>query len=227
MRRGVAKLLRLGHRLAGRRRHRRRDNNEYPILQNVCLSFSSTAFVLIWSLQLAARHMAKKSRVWGSRFQPRIGNLSSVPKFVRAIASLLNGSSGLVGKSGRKTASACDSNAIEMSTETTAYFILAAKNTFTETLVSWRNPAVNVGNRTRCEFLQVKLSLDRPGLGSTLESTQARSRRDKFAIAFAAYRMPRALTTLLPEDHRSVEKQSCKRWDNNDRRKHQKGQSPF
>jgi hypothetical protein len=108
-----------------------------------------------------------------------------------------------------------------MRTETTAYFILAAKNAFTEALVFWRNRAVNVGNRTRCEFLQVKLSLDRPGLGSTLESTQARSRRDKFAIAFEAYRMPRALTTLLPEDHRSVEKQSCRRQDNNGRPKYQ------
>jgi hypothetical protein len=63
----------------------------------------------------------------------------------------------LVGKSGRKTANACDSNAIEMRTETTAHFILAAKNTFTEVLASWRNRAVNVGNRTRCEFLQLKL----------------------------------------------------------------------
>src|SRR5262245_10617524 len=108
-----------------------------------------------------------------------------------------------------------------MRTETTAHFILAAKNTFTEALVFWRNRAVNVGNRTRCEFLQVKLSLDRPGLGSTLESTQARSRRDKFAIAFAACRMPHALTGLLPEDHRSVEKQSCKRQDNNGRPKYQ------
>jgi hypothetical protein len=68
---------------------------------------------------------------------------------------------------------------------------------------------------------RLKLSLDRPGLGSTLESTQGRSRRDKFAIAFAAYRMPRALTKLLPEDHRSVEKQSCKRQDNNGRPKYQ------
>ena len=124
-------------------------------------------------------------------------------------------------KKRRKTANACDSNAIEMRTESTAYFILAAKNAFTEVLVSWRNRAVNVGNRTGCEFLQVKLSLDRPGLGATLESTQARCRRDRFAIAFAAYRMPRALITLLPEDHRSVEKQSCKRQDNNGRPKYQ------
>jgi hypothetical protein len=74
------------------------------------------------------------------------------------IASPLNGGSGLVGKSGCKTANACDSNAIEIRTESTAHFILAAKNTFTEALASWRNRAVSIGSRTRCEFLQLKLS---------------------------------------------------------------------
>jgi hypothetical protein len=73
------------------------------------------------------------------------------------IASSLNGGSGLTGKSGRKTANACDSNAIEMRTETTAHFILAAKNTFTEALASWRNRAVSVRNRTCCEFVQLKV----------------------------------------------------------------------
>jgi hypothetical protein len=86
------------------------------------------------------------------------------------ITSPLTGGSGLTGKRGRKTANACGENASAMRTETTAYFILAAKNAFTEALVSWRNRAGNFGNRTRCEFLQIKLSLDRPGLGSTLES---------------------------------------------------------
>jgi hypothetical protein len=33
--------------------------------------------------------------------------------------------------------------------------------------------------------------------------------------------MPRALTQLLPEDHRSIEKRSCKRRDNNERPKYQ------
>jgi hypothetical protein len=32
-------------------------------------SRSSAAFVLIWSLQLAGLHVAKKSRSWGSRFE--------------------------------------------------------------------------------------------------------------------------------------------------------------
>ena len=184
---------------------------EYPL--SFCAEFCS-------DLTIAA---SRASFVWRS-----ITRASTTTEFVFrtkssriTIASPLKGGSGLTGKRGRKTANACGENASAMRTETTAYFILAAKNTFTEVLVSWRNRAVNVGNRTRCEFLQVKLSLDRPGLGSTLESTQARSRRDKFAIAFAAYRMPRVLTTLLPEDHRSVEKQSCKRQDNNGRPKYQ------
>jgi hypothetical protein len=66
MRHGLAKLLRQGHRLAEKRRYRRRGNNEQPNFQNVRLSFSSTTFVLIWSLQLAGR------RFWGSRFEARI-----------------------------------------------------------------------------------------------------------------------------------------------------------
>ena len=48
------------------------------------------------------------------------------------MSSPLNGGAGLAGKSGRKTANACDTNAIEMSAETTAHFIFAARNTFTK-----------------------------------------------------------------------------------------------
>ena len=43
----------------------------------------------------------------------------------------LNGGAGLAGKSGRKTAGACDTNASEMSADTTAHFILVARNSFT------------------------------------------------------------------------------------------------
>ncbi len=46
------------------------------------------------------------------------------------MSSLLNGGAGLAGKSGRKTANACDTNAIEMSAETTAHFIFVARNIF-------------------------------------------------------------------------------------------------
>jgi hypothetical protein len=46
------------------------------------------------------------------------------------MSSPLNGGAGLAGKSGRKTANACDTNAIEMSAETTAHFIFVARNTF-------------------------------------------------------------------------------------------------
>src|SRR3954454_22101778 len=74
MQHGLAKLLRQGHRLAVKRRYRRRGNNEQPSFQNVRVSFSSAAFVLIWSLQLAGRHLAKGSRFWGSRFGVRISN---------------------------------------------------------------------------------------------------------------------------------------------------------
>ena len=85
----------------------------------------------------------------------------------------------------------------------------------------WCSGAASFRNDTLRRSVRLKLSLDRPGLGATLESTRARSRRDKFAIAFAAYRMPRASTTLLLDGHRSVEKQSCKRQNNNGRPKYQ------
>jgi hypothetical protein len=49
-----------------------------------------------------------------------------------AITSPLNGGAGLVGKSGRKTANACDTNPREMSVDTTAHFIFVGKNTFKE-----------------------------------------------------------------------------------------------
>ena len=48
------------------------------------------------------------------------------------MTSRLNGGAGLAGKSGRKTANACDTNAIEMSADTTAHFIFVARNSFTE-----------------------------------------------------------------------------------------------
>src|SRR5215469_10826945 len=45
--------------------------------------------------------------------------------------SPLNGGAGLAGKGGRKTADACDTNASEMSADTTAHFIFVARS-FTE-----------------------------------------------------------------------------------------------
>jgi hypothetical protein len=48
------------------------------------------------------------------------------------MTSPLNGGAGLAGKSGRKTANACDTNASEMSADTTAHVILVARNGFTE-----------------------------------------------------------------------------------------------
>ena len=71
MRHGLAKLLRQGHRLAEKRRYRRPGNNEQLSFRNVRVSFSSAAFVLVWSLQLAGLHMAEKSRFWGSRFKAK------------------------------------------------------------------------------------------------------------------------------------------------------------
>src|SRR6266705_6860724 len=41
-------------------------------------------------------------------------------------------SAGLAGTSSRKTANACDTNASEMSADTTAHFIFVARNNFTE-----------------------------------------------------------------------------------------------
>jgi hypothetical protein len=43
-----------------------------------------------------------------------------------AIASPLNGGAGFAGKSGRKTANVCDTNAMETSTDTAAHFMSAA-----------------------------------------------------------------------------------------------------
>ena len=48
------------------------------------------------------------------------------------MTSPVNGGAGLAGKSGRKTANACDTNASEMSVDAAAHFIFVAMNTFTE-----------------------------------------------------------------------------------------------
>jgi len=48
------------------------------------------------------------------------------------MTSPLDGAAGLIGKSGRNTADACDTNASEMSVDTTAHFIFVAATTFTE-----------------------------------------------------------------------------------------------
>jgi hypothetical protein len=48
------------------------------------------------------------------------------------ITSPLTGGGVLTGKSGRKTADACDTNAREMTVDITAHFIFVAKNSFTK-----------------------------------------------------------------------------------------------
>ena len=48
------------------------------------------------------------------------------------MTSPLNGGTGLAEKSGLETADACDTNASEMSADTTAHFIFVARNSFTE-----------------------------------------------------------------------------------------------
>jgi hypothetical protein len=48
------------------------------------------------------------------------------------MSSPLNGRVGLAGKSGRKTANAWDTNASEMSVDSSANFIFVARSTFTE-----------------------------------------------------------------------------------------------
>ncbi len=45
-----------------------------------------------------------------------------------AITSPLNGGAGFAGKSGRKTANVCETNAMETSTDTAAHFMSAALN---------------------------------------------------------------------------------------------------
>jgi hypothetical protein len=48
------------------------------------------------------------------------------------MSSPLNGGAGFAGTSGRKTANACDTNAIEISADAGAHFIFVARNTFTK-----------------------------------------------------------------------------------------------
>ena len=48
------------------------------------------------------------------------------------MSSPLDGTAGLIGKSGRNSADACDTNASETNADTTAHFISVAKATFTE-----------------------------------------------------------------------------------------------
>jgi hypothetical protein len=48
------------------------------------------------------------------------------------IVSPLNGGAGFAGKSGRKTANACDISARKTSVDSAAHFMFVAKNTFTE-----------------------------------------------------------------------------------------------
>jgi hypothetical protein len=52
------------------------------------------------------------------------------------IVSPLNGGAGFAGKSGRKTANACDMSARKTSVDSAAHFMFVAKNTFTEDLAS-------------------------------------------------------------------------------------------
>jgi hypothetical protein len=66
------------------------------------------------------------SHIPGVFLHPRITESSPM-----IMTSPLNGGAGLAGKSGRKTANACDTNASEMSADTTAHFILVARNSFT------------------------------------------------------------------------------------------------
>jgi hypothetical protein len=75
MRHGLAKLLRQGHRLAEKRRYRRRGNNEQPNFQNVRLSSSSAAFLLIVVLAAGRAAHGQNIAILGvSRFEVRISN---------------------------------------------------------------------------------------------------------------------------------------------------------
>jgi hypothetical protein len=67
------------------------------------------------------------------------------------IISLLNGGAGFAGKSGRKTANVCDTNAMETSTDTAAHFMSAGlsrierqgkRNFFAITVIRSKPPLV-------------------------------------------------------------------------------------
>jgi hypothetical protein len=64
------------------------------------------------------------------------------------IVSPLNGGGGLAGKSGRKTANACDISARKTSVDSAPHFMFVAKNTFTESLSSWCHRAGNFHDDT-------------------------------------------------------------------------------
>ena len=78
-------------------------------------------------LRLFAGHLA--SRSWSSR---RLLVQRSTESSPIIVSSPLNGGVGLAGKSGRKTANAWDTNASEMSADTTAHLIFVGRNSFTK-----------------------------------------------------------------------------------------------
>jgi hypothetical protein len=82
MRRGLAKLLRQGHRLAEKQRYRRRGNSEQLSFQNVRLSFSSTAFLLIVVLAAGRAAPGQNIAILGvSRFKRGLVITGSSPVY--------------------------------------------------------------------------------------------------------------------------------------------------
>ena len=77
------------------------------------------------ALRLPNGYSADPSHLPGVFLHTRITESSPM-----IMTSPLNGGAGLAGKSGRKTANVCDTNASEMSADTTAHFIFVARNSF-------------------------------------------------------------------------------------------------
>jgi hypothetical protein len=72
-----------------------------------------------------------------------------------AIGSPLNGGSGLDGKSGRKTANACDKSAKDTRMDAAAHFVFTAKNTFVEGRSSLCNRTANPHDETLSVAMRV------------------------------------------------------------------------
>jgi hypothetical protein len=106
--------------------------------------------------------------------------------FPMIIAPPPNGGSGFIGKSGRKTANACDASASETSMDT-ARFMLLVKNLFGKCRVLKSDELQGRGSEQVSGEAQFERRSDLPRLRWTLGLTQARSHRNKSGVAFACY----------------------------------------
>jgi len=123
------------------------------------------------------------------------------------MTSPLNGGAGLAGKSSRKTAEACDTNASEMSADTTAHFIFVVRNSFTEVsdiVVQVRNagnPARNRQNKRVKEFLKEHRTVQQ------LEADAAQTRKQVEALTASLQKVSAQLELSKPAPQTALNNQ--------------------